>query len=734
MHIVLLIVVFLIGGLINRLRSQSVQMVKTNASLQIDGQLNEEGWKQAVLVTGFVRNFPDDTAAAAYTTEVRLLYDDNNLYVAAVMHRNASKKYSVSQLKKDFIFYENDAFGLIIDPFTDKTNGYGLYVNAFGARRDEQVAAGTTVDATMDINWMAEVWRGTDRWQVEIAIPFKYIRHKESATWNINFVRNDRGANERTSWVRVPINFLLNNLAFSGQLVWDNNVSQNKKLVSLIPGITVSATKENGKSIDAHLQPSLDAKIALSSSVNMDVTINPDFSQAEADITQLNLSRFELVFPENRLFFVENSDLFGGFGDDTWGNPVMRPFYSRRIGLRYDSTIGGYVPSKISGGARISGKLNDDLRFGGMTLFTQQERLENDGRTYYSPSQNYSVLALQQKLFTRSSVAAMLVNRQSFGTDSSSKFALNANDYSRTLAMEYNFASPDDKYSGKVFYHTEIEKNQRTHEFARGVLFKHNTVRWRNWVQVSQISKNYQPDVGLIPRNNILDINVQGAYSIYPKKGKVNQWEFAVGPQFYLNADGKYSDHYFIWGVHPIWRNTAELWLVHIQERISLKAPFDPTFKNNFALDSGSTSTYDYVRIYYLSDRRKQFWLETQFDIGGYYTGQQVRWNGVFNYRVQPHAIIGLRYDIGYFSLPKPFTSNRVYYIGPKAEVSFTRNIFLTSMLQYSSLSNNLNFYGRFQWRFMPLSDLYVIYSANRDTQVGQFRNQQLVVKGIVWL
>jgi Domain of unknown function (DUF5916)/Carbohydrate family 9 binding domain-like len=715
--------------------SKTFQAVKTTGIIRVDGQLTEDNWKQAAAIGSFERNFPDDTSAAVYPTDVKLMYDDNNLYVAAVLHRNTGKKYSVSSLKKDFLFYDNDAFGIIIDPFNDRINGYGFYVNAYGARRDEQIANGTIVDATMDTKWTAEVVRTGDHWQVEIVIPFKYIRHKENTSWNINFVRNDRGANERTSWVRTPINFLLPNLAFSGQLVWEAGITQDKKALSLIPGITTAVKKEAGVKADYILQPSLDAKIALSSSVNMDVTINPDFSQAEADVVQLNLSRFELVFPENRLFFVENSDLFAGYGDATWGNPVVRPFYSRKIGLRYDSTIGGYVPTKILGGARISGKLNNNLRFGGMSLFTQRERFEGPGgETHYIPSQNYSVLALQQKVFGRSSVSAMLVNRQAFGSDSNSKVSLNVNDYNRVLALEYSFASPNDKFSGKVYQHTEFNKNRGRQEYARGFLFYHNTSVWRNWIQITQISPNFQPDAGLIPRNNILDVNLQGSYSIYLKKGSVNQWEFTANPQFYLTASGHYSDHFLTGGIHPIWRNTAEMWIAPIQERVTLKAPFDPTFKNRVKLDSGIVNTYTYLRLYYGSDRRQSFYWQVLLDIGEYYSGQQVRSEGFFNYRIQPHTTVGINYTFGYFSLPKPFTSNCVYYLGPKADISFTRNIFLTSMVQYSSLSHNLNFYTRFQWRFMPLSDLYIIYSANRDTQYGQFRDQGLVIKAMLWL
>lgn len=696
----------------------------------IDGHLDDESWQQADDIRDFERNFPDDKTKATYTTEVKLTFDQDHLYVAARMYRNEQKGYSVTSLKEDFTFYENDAFGIVLDPYNDLTNGYGFYVNAYGARRDEQISAGTVADATMDIQWKAEVVRTPTYYTVEMAIPLRYIRHSDSPFWNVNFVRNDMSTNERSSWVRTPINFLLGNLAFVGQMHWPSHLNIQKKLYSFIPSLTATETKEGEASFSGKLKPSLDTKLALSSSLNMDVTINPDFSQAEVDKVQINLTRFELAFPENRLFFVENSDLFSAFGDDSWGNPAARPFYSRKIGLRYDSATAGYVSAPIIGGTRVSGKVNNNLRVGGMTLFTQPEKMGEQ----YIPSQNYSVLAAQHKLMARSNLAVMMVNRQAFGTDSLQKFSFNSNNYNRTVALEYNFASRDDKLSGKVYRHFMFDSRKGNNKYAQGFLFRHNTRAWRNWFQVTQISEDFQPDVGFVPRTNVLGVNVQGSYNFYPKKGLINQFEIVTNPQLFLTADGRYSDHFLISGIHFITRKTQDFWLVHIQERITLREPFNPVFTDNHKLDSGTVNTYDYVRLSYTSDTRQPFYWSSTIDAGGYYNGTQVRAEGSFNYRVQPWGILGLNYNINRFSLPKPFNENRIYYIGPRAEFSFTRNLFFTSVVQYNSQADNMNYYARFQWRFRPLSDFYIIYSGNQNTQLNSFHNHNLVMKIIVWL
>lgn len=699
----------------------------------VDGNLTEPVWLQKPLADGFLRNFPDNNSAATYTTEVWICRSEENLYVAAKMHRNPASSYSIQSLQRDFVLLENDAFGIIIDPFRDKTNGYGFYVNAGGAWRDEQISQGTIANAAWDTRWLAEVKQTPEYWTAEFEIPFKYFRNKGGTEWNLNFVRTDKGANERSSLHRVPINFLLHNLAFTNTLVWSQPVQEHKKNISLIPGVTFTGAQETGKPTEGRIQPSLDAKIALSSSVNVDVTINPDFSQTNADVFQLNLTRFELVYPENRLFFVENSDLFANFGDEGWGNPVVRPFYSRRIGLKFDERVGGYVPSQIIGGSRLSGKINNNFRFGAMTVFTEGERITRADTAAYSPAQNYSVVAAQQKIFSRSNISMMVANRQAFGTDESDKFAFNDRNFNRVAALEYNFASPNDKLSGKLYHHVEWKDNNRDTEFARGALFNHNSRHWRNWFHFTHVSDNYSPETGLISRNNVKDVNIHLAYSFYPKKGFINQVELIANQHNYWNNQNHYTDYFNISGVHAILKNTHDFWLVSIFEKNTLRAPFDPSFNDIQELDSGFVDTFAYGRLSYASDKRKEFYWQVAIDYGKYYLGSdQSKVEAVLRYRFQPYVNIGVSGSFVQYRMPEPYRTVHINYVGPRVDVTFHRNLYWTSLIQYNSLYHNLNIYSRIQWRFRPLSDLFVIYSNSSDTQL-QVSTHNVSVKASFW-
>lgn len=707
----------------------------STSGFQLDGKLDEEVWNTLMPISGFERNFPDDTGLAGFQTEVRMFFDDTYLYIGAKLMRDPSTKYAISTLQIDFPFYENDAFGVILDPFGDKTNGVGFYVNAGGAWRDEQVFAGAVVDATIDYKWSAEVYRTPEFWSLEMMIPFRSIRYSEGDSWNINFVRNEVGANERSSWVKTPINFLLGNLAFAGTLLWEEEPDKMKTPIFIIPSLSAMQVKEQGSENRIRVHPSLDSKIAISSAVNLDLTINPDFSQTRADELQLNLTRFELAFPEQRLFFLENGDLFSAFGNDSWGSPLVRPFFSRRIGLGYDSLFQTYVPTRVLGGARATGKLNPDLRFGAMSIFTAaQEKTTEEGRAF-EPAQNYSVIAFQQKLLARSNIAAMIVNRQAFGNDSTNQFAFNPDDFNRLVALEFNFASKNDNISGKVFNHTEFKDRDQSTAYSSGVVVNHNTKHWRNTVGFSTISKNFNPEVGLVPRNDVLNANVHGAYSIFPKKGMVNQWEFIANPHLYFSpVTGKLLDVFSISGVHAILRKTEELWVVHIREKISLQDPFNPLFQGESLLDSGEVHTYDYLRIALSSDQRQAFYWQLLTDLGQYYSGNQYRISGKVNYRIRPVATIGLIYDLGHYSLINPEANSKIGLLGLTTDLTFRNNLFFSSMVQYASLSENVNLFARLQWRFKPLSDFFIIYSGNNDSVHFKSRNQNLVFKMVYWI
>lgn len=707
---------------------KQLNSVKIEKDLTIDGSLNEPEWQQAPVATGFWQNFPADTSLATGRTEVKVLYNDKYLYIAAhVYNTKHVKQYVTSSLKRDFLFPVNDAFGVILDPFGDHIYGYGFYVSAYGVQREEQIYSGSTVDATWDIKWFCAVQRDDNGWTVEMAIPFRYLRYNQNLpAWNINFIRNNASSNELSSWVPTPRNFTFPNLSFAGTLSFPQPLKKTSDNISITPSITVNASQDARGPVTTTVKPSLNTKIAVSSSLNLDLTVNPDFSEAEVDQAQVNLTRFNISYPETRPFFIENSDLFSEFGENKLGSSPIRPFYSRSIGLQYNSTTGQYDQTPIIAGVRLSGKINKDLRIGVMSIQTGavQDSATNNKRY---PAQNYSVVALQQKVFSSSNIGLIFTNRQSFGTDSTKNFKYNSNDYNRLLGLEYNLTSRDGEWTGKLF--EEMMFSPSTTASSQGGLLNYNSRRSVSWIGFTRAIRDFNPDMGFVPRNNFINPYSELSYVLYPKSSVINFWRPVVHYELYLDSAYHRTDHQYRIGTEVNFKNTGDMYVLFLGNYTKLRAPYNPALNNGKDLPADSAYTYNSMSFYYLSDLRRQisglFFTET----GQYYNGHFTQFFGYLNNKIQPLGTIGINYNIILIRLPHPYSSNNVYAVGPQATLSFSKNVFFDSNIQYTSENNNINFFFRLQWRFRPMSDLFIAYNSNQSTQPWQRQNRGLILK-----
>ena len=365
---------------------------KAISTIKLDGIIDEADWLKAEVAGNFYQVLPYDTSHSIAKSEVRMVYDDKAFYLAIIFHDTIPGKRPVESLRKDFVFANNDNFLVFIDTFNDQTTGYSFGVNAAGAIWDGTMGGGSGVNLIWDCKWESITKNYSDRWITEMRIPFKSVRYKREVDhWNIQFSRQDLKLNEKSAWAPVPRQFPTASLAYAGQVKWETPPPKSGLKLALIPYLYGSASRNFEKGDDTHYRNDFgfDAKLGLSSSLNLDLTYNPDFSQAEVDDQVTNLERFELYFPEKRQFFLENSDLFGNYG-----NSNINPFFSRRIGL----------DAPVNAGARLSGKLGKDWRLGLMDMQTGHEG------DYLA--RNFFVTSVQKKVFARSSIGAIFVNKE----------------------------------------------------------------------------------------------------------------------------------------------------------------------------------------------------------------------------------------------------------------------------------------------------------------------------------
>ena len=461
--------------------------------------MDEAIWSQVEKTSPFYRILPIDTGFAQAQTEVMIAYDETNIYMGVICHDTLPGKRPAESLRRDWNFGKNDNFFAAIDTYNDQTNGFAFGISSAGAQWDGMQSNGGTVANEWDGKYYSAVQNYPDRWVAEFSIPFRTIRYREGDTeWGINFSRLDLKANEKSSWAPVPRQFQSASLAHTGTLAWEEPPPPSGVRLSLIPYVSGKAThqKEAGEAIDLGGSAGLDAKVILSTSMNLDVTINPDYSQVEVDRQQLNLDRFELFFPEKRKFFLENSDLFANLGTEN-----LRPFFSRRIGLN----------SPVLAGARLSGNVGENWRVGLMNMQTGV-------KDQYS-ADNYSVAVLQRKVLSRSNVGIFMTNKQVVTVPDDT--AYNAYNFNRVAGAEFNFASADNNWTGKTFYHQSFTPGPEGNRFTTAAMIKYETQQFSAGWNQSYVGGNYLAEMGFVRRKGYHQTNPTIGYKFYPMSKRI---------------------------------------------------------------------------------------------------------------------------------------------------------------------------------------------------------------------
>ena len=291
---------------------------RATSPIVLDGAVDEPAWQAAEVASNFWMVLPMDTSRARVQTDVRMTYDDQNIYLSAVCyHGYVEGPYIVESLRRDWSFGKNDNFIFFMDTFNDLTNGFTFDTNAAGAQWDGLLYEGSKANLSWDNKWTSVVKNYPDRYVLELAIPFKTIRYKRRHYGVGNqFSRLDLKTTEKSSWTPIQRQFPTASLALSGVLVWDQPPPAPGPNISLIPYALggLSHDYQLNTSTQSRFDAGLDAKVAVTSSLNLDLTVNPDFSQVDVDQQVTNLDRFELFFPEKRQFFLENGDQFSNFG------------------------------------------------------------------------------------------------------------------------------------------------------------------------------------------------------------------------------------------------------------------------------------------------------------------------------------------------------------------------------------------------------------------------------------
>lgn len=701
--------------------SYKLRLHHTASPLKIDGILDEADWLNADVATDFYMVLPMDTSSAKVRTEVRMAYDDEHLYLIAVCHHALPGPYMVESLRRDFAFGKNDNFLLFMDPFEDQTNGFSFGANAAGAQWDGIMYEGGKVDLSWDNKWISQVKNYDDKWVFEMAVPFKSIRYKKGITeWGINFSRLDLKTTEKSSWAPVPRQFPTASLAYTGTLIWDEPPPQMGANVSVIPYALggVSKNYEKGTPEDYRGEVGTDVKVAITSSINLDLTVNPDFSQVDVDRQVTNLERFELFFPERRQFFLENGDLFANFGYAT-----LRPFFSRRIGL----------DAPIKYGARLSGKLNKNWRIGAMDMQTGSVESTD------LPEQNFAVFAIQRRVFARSNIGMIFINKESLNYTPSTDPAMPVySQFNRNLGLEYNLASSNNMWTGKALVLKSFKPENDGDDFTQAANLTYASRKWNITWQHEIVGKNYLAEVGYVPDNvprpGYIKFNPQIARLFFPKSKHV----LSHGPKFnaslYFDPKMNPTDNE-AYGMYVVTFRDQSVWNTWVSNNyVKLLKPFDPTNSGKDPLPAGSEHQWNAFGIEYTSKPQSVFTYAFTTRYGGYYAdGTRFNFTTDIGYRFQPFVSINLTSSFNDIRMPEPYGKTTFWLVGPRVDVTMTNKLFFTAFAQYNEQQNNVNLNTRFQWRYRPASDLFIVYTDNYFPETFNVKNRALVIKFTYW-
>ena len=723
-----LLSMFIVFSLNAIAQNKKVNVSYITEEIKLDAVLNEASWYKKKPATDFWQYFPTDTLQAINQTEITMLFDDHNLYLGIKVY-SSGNNYIIPSLKRDFRAGGSDNITLLFDTYNDGSNAFLFGTNPDGVMREALVSGGGKelrgFTSSWDTKWESVTKQYDDYYISEWAIPMSAFKYKEGETrWRFNSYMFDTQSNERTTWIQIPQNQFIFNLAFMGDMVFEKPLGKSKAPISIIPYINTIAVNDYEENKEFfELKAGGDAKISISNSLNLDITVNPDFSQVEADQVVTNLTRFEVNLPEKRQFFIENSDLFADFGNSLDANP----FFSRRIGIAKDTTD-TYIENDIIGGVRLSGKINTNFRVGLLNIQTKNDSENEIG------GNNNTVLALQQKVFSRSNVSFLFINRQ----DTSNKdFIIAEEKYNRVVGIDYNLANIDNSWNGKFYAHKSFTPNLDSKNYSTGTRLDYSSKKWRFRASGLYIGENFKSDLGFIRRTDIFKIDPKAEYLLFPKQGKINRHNFNVVPIIVWKPELNFqlADYNIISSWNAEFNNTSRISVSIFNRYIYLFDEFDPSFSDGLSLAMNTDYTFSSIEFNLQTDTRKPFSFKIKPSMGQFFNGFKYTFDTEINYRVQPKFLFSIRARYDKIELPKPYSNNNIWLVSPKINITFTKSLYWSTLVQYSSLQENLGINSRLQWRFAPLSDLFLVYNDNYFTD-SEFapRFRSINLKITYWL
>jgi hypothetical protein len=681
--------------------------VRVTEPIALDGRLDEAAWARAPIASDFYQKLPDNGAPATERTEVRFLYDSDNLYVGVRCFDTQPDKLLIKDLREDFDFGTTDLVQIFIDSLHDRRSGFTFVVNPAGARRDSQVSLTGGANQDWDGVWDAKVSMAEDAWYIEFVIPFKTLRFSsaEVQEWGVNLSRKVMHLNEESNWAPVPIRFSGNQADMAGTLrgLENLNPGRNLKIKPFVIGGGTQTRAAGASRTTWDRDAGFDLKYSLTPSMTFDGTYRTDFAQVEVDQQQVNLTRFNLFFPEKRDFFLENSGNFAfGAGNRNFNNTSSNlvPFFSRRIGL---SSAGTQIP--IVAGGRVSGQaMGNDV---GLLVMKTEEL----GST---PSNTYLVGRYKRNFLRQSWVGAIATDRESSLS----------NDYNRVYGPDVHF---------QFFQRLEIDayalRSDTPGRSGRNMARQFLTA-WRDdeltiSAEHNAVQPNFNPEVGFVRRSNMSQWS--GDVSWRPqiqRSDTIRNLTFSSSLDYFENGEGVMETRTQEGTLGMQFENSGSLNFTTSQTFDRLVRPF--AIRPGVVLPVGDYRYRRYTASVNSGSNRK-VGVTGNTSWGEFWSGHNRSYTANLDIRPNYHLNVDLTYSRNQVTLPQgDFTTGLV---GARILYGFSPRAFFNAFLQYNRDTHQISSNLRFNFTHHPLSDIYVVYNDRRDTTSGEVLERAIILK-----
>ena len=662
-----------------------ITIVRTDIAPAIDGFLTDEAWAEAALLGPLTQVEPTEGASPTQRTEVRLLYDDNHLYVGVRCFDTEPDKIVAQVMLRDAELDPDDRVQLVFDTFNDRRNAFFFEVNPNGARGDGLVENSREPFRDWDGIWYAKARIDDQGWTVEFALPFKTVSFDPSSdTWGFNLERVVRRNNEVLRWQAVSQDRSLNDIGDAGALTGLSRISQGLGL-DVSPGMTLryrDFSLEDRQRVIA--DPSLDARYRVTPSLTASLTLNTDFAETEVDEREVNLTRFDLFFPEKREFFLQDAGIFDFGGIKRNG----LPFFSRRIGINEDGE-----PVPIQFGGKLTG------RVGSWNIGVVNAQIDSDGDV---PSKNLLATRVSRNVFEESTIGIIVTNGDP--SSSNDNWLIGGDVYLRTTDF-----LDGQILTANAWYQKSSTEGVNSRENAFGVRVDYPNDNIEAAVGFFEIQENFNPALGFVNRRGIRQYEADVRYRFRPD-GIIRTIDTAIEGELFTDDRNNETQTGVLTLIPVRLENDAEdgIEVLVVMEHEVLDEEFDII---DDVLIPADTYTWWKAGGVIETAESRPLSAAVEFFVGDFYSGSRTEFIPSIVWVQSKHFRLGFEYESNFIRLDEGDFDTHVLRV--RFNLQFTPDISWNTLAQWDSESDELGVNSRFRWIVESGNELALVFNHN---------------------